>query len=114
MNVYRMTDKKLIDEILDNGIKMRGNWYDLGPAVYVTKKFSTADKYRDYVEVDDPAIVKIAIPDEIDPAIIVHDDGDEEHYGITDSYRIEMDIPASWIIGAWIYDGSMDEWTEVE
>lgn len=114
--VYHGTSVDAARKIQTEGLKtFDGNRLGFGEGRPDSVYFST-DKYQAqaYGEgnmyaygASEYAIVKISVPSSHDHKVIF-DDVDFKNFGIEDNFRMEQNVPASWITGIDVYDGNGD------
>lgn len=107
MLVYHGMGPESVEEVLRDGLRVGKRWHISPPSVYFTKNADNAHFYGSLARslAGVYVIVELEIPDDIK---IIYDHNDDG-LGLTESYRIEHDVPVSWIRGIEVYDTNYRE-----
>jgi hypothetical protein len=114
-SVYKGVPSEVAASIKKNGVKVGESWLGRQPSVYFTTDLETAKRYGELFATGGEyggemsyAIVKFQIPEHFDKYVI-WDEYDVKSMGISNSFRVERNIPPNWIESVDIYAYVGDE-----
>jgi len=103
--VYHGTGPDFAESIKDNGLIRGREWENRPPSVYFSSNEQSAHDYANVMGRlgNKYSIVEFEIPKSFDPSVIF-DDADFMAFGKKHSFRLERDVPVSWIKSIKVFD----------